>query len=47
MRVDKMPQKPWRDDELWDFSFLPSQRSVVVVFTVIIVCLALFGIAGA
>jgi|MDTB01.3.fsa_nt_gb hypothetical protein len=41
-----MARNPWTDPEIWEVS-LPSKRTVMVIFTVVILCLALFGIAGA
>ena len=41
-----MAKNPWTDPDVWDWS-LPSKRTVMLLFTVIIVGLALFGIAGA
>ncbi len=41
-----MAQNPWTDPELWDWG-LPSKRTVMLLCTIIIVGLALFGIAGA
>lgn len=41
-----MAKNPWTDPEVWEWD-LPSRRTVMLIFTVLIICLALFGIAGA
>lgn len=42
-----MPKNPWLDDDgVWDIP-MPNKRSVVLLLTIVLASLALFGIMGA
>jgi len=39
-----MPKNPWLDNEAWDWKV---PKRIILLLTIVLACLALFGIVGA